>query len=60
MNIQDMKSQVRLSPPKFWAATKHMPPAEVEELMESILDLARRGDVYSLTKFDFIQVSENN
>ncbi len=49
--------RIWLNPPKFWAATKGMPAAEVERLMKKITHLAEVHDVKALQQYDFIMVA---
>jgi len=43
-------------PPKFWAATKDMPPEQIELIMQEVLMLAEARDLQALSQFDFIRV----
>ena len=56
MNIS-ADEQIWLNPPKFWAATKDMPPAEVDRLMNEIFHLAVKRDLEALKRYDFILVA---
>ncbi len=48
--------RIWFNPSKFWAATKHLPPEQVDQFMQELLLLAERRDVPALRKFDFIRV----
>ncbi len=50
--------RIWFNPPKFWAATKHLPREQVDLLMEELLFLAEKGDVRALRKFDFIKIGD--
>ncbi len=49
---------VRINPPKFWSATRHMSAAERETLLEAITKLAEAGDMPGLAHFDFITFTD--
>lgn len=49
--------RIWLDPPKFWAATKNMPPADVDRLVEELFHLAESRDLESLKRFDFIIIA---
>ena len=49
--------RIWLNPPKFWAATKDMPPADVDRLMDELFHLAERRDLEALKRYDFIMVA---
>lgn len=49
---------VRINPPKFWSATRHMSPQEQQTLLEAISKLAEAGDVRGLAHFDFITFTD--
>ncbi len=57
MNAPGSDERIWLNPPKFWAATKGMPAAEVERLMKKITHLAEVHDVKALQQYDFIMVA---
>ena len=57
MNARATDERIWLNPPKFWAATKNMPPAEIDRLMERIVYLAESRDVEALKQYDFIMVA---
>ncbi len=57
MNAPGNDERIWLNPPKFWAATKNMPAAEVERLMDKITHLAEARDVKALQQYDFILIS---
>ncbi|MCI0350032.1 MAG: hypothetical protein L0Z53_11465 [Acidobacteriales bacterium] len=43
-------------PPKFWAATRDLPPEQAELIMQEVLMLAEARDLQALAQFDFIRV----
>ena len=45
-------------PPKFWAATRNMPPEQIELIMQEVLMLAEARDLQALAQFDFIRVEQ--
>ena len=49
--------RIWLNPPKFWAATKNMPPADVDRLMDELFHLAEKRDLEALKRYDFIVVA---
>ncbi len=49
--------RIWLNPPKFWAATKDMPPADVDRLMDKLFHLAEMRDLEALKRYDFIVVA---
>lgn len=48
------KLLVRINPPKFWSATRHMSAEEKDVLLEAVARLAEAGDLTGLAHFDFI------
>jgi len=57
MNTSGSDDRIWLNPPKFWAATKNMPPADVDRLMDKLFHLAEARDVEALKQYDFILVA---
>lgn len=49
--------RIWLNPPKFWAATKDMPAADVDRLMDELFHLAEKRDLDALKRYDFIVVA---
>jgi hypothetical protein len=45
-------------PPKFWAATRDLPPEQIELIMQEVLMLAEARDLQALAQFDFIRVEQ--
>ena len=56
MEPAQQKVRVWFHPPKLWAATERMQPAEVEAFMEYLYQLAEKNDVAALQKYDFVRV----
>ncbi len=56
MNIS-RDERIWLNPPKFWAATKHMTPDDVDRLMNELIQLAEKHDIEALKRYDFILVA---
>lgn len=51
--------RIWFSPPKFWAATKGVPPEEVDEILDEVLQLAANRDLNVLQKFEFISIGDD-
>ena len=60
MNTQKSIGPITILPPKFWAATKNMSSAQVECLMDAILESANNGDIDSLATYDFLVIGKTN
>jgi hypothetical protein len=50
------EERIWFHPPKFWAATRGMPPEQTELIMQQVLLLAEARDLQALGQFDFITV----
>lgn len=50
------QERIWFHPSKFWGATKDMPPEQVDQLRESVLQLAAARNLEALRRFDFIHV----
>ncbi len=48
--------RIRIHPPLFWAATKDMPPDQIEMLCERLEYLIAQGETESLQQYDFVIV----
>jgi hypothetical protein len=51
--------RIWFSPPKFWAATKGVPPEEADDILDEVLQLAAKRDLNVLQKFEFIRIGED-
>lgn len=54
----DRPEPIWFDPPRFWAATKDMPQTQVDQLMDTVYELAEKRDLNALREFDFIHVGE--
>ena len=50
------QERIYLNPPRFWAATRNMNDADIEEFTSELIRLAAEGRVEELKRFDFISV----
>jgi hypothetical protein len=50
------EERIWFHPPKFWAATRGLPPEQTEMIMQQVLLLAEARDLQALGQFDFITV----
>ncbi len=50
--------RIWFSPPKFWAATKGVPPDEADRVLDQVLQLAANRDLDLLQRFEFISIGD--
>jgi hypothetical protein len=53
-----MIPRIRIQPPLFWAATKNMPPDQIDALWDRLERFAALGDTESLQQYDFVVVEQ--
>ena len=50
--------KIWLNPPKFWHATSTMRKAQADQLLNEVIQLAERGDLAALRRYDFVEFVE--
>ncbi len=50
--------RIWFSPPKFWAATKDVPPDEADRVLDQVLQLAANRNLDLLQRFEFISIGD--
>ena len=58
MSPAERSDRIWFHPPIFWAATKDMPKAQADELLDKVITLAERQDFRALQEFDFISLED--
>ena len=58
MMTSPKRPRIWLHPPKYWKITERMTSQEAEDMMNTVLSLAEKGEVAALRKYEFISVEE--
>jgi hypothetical protein len=53
---RERQDRIWFNPSKFWGATKDMAPEQVDQLWESVQQLAAARNLEALRRYDFIRV----